>query len=257
MPTAFVMLILDVAVSLVPIMYVANYLRKIGRRPFRLVPGFLPWAVYALVPGAVFFAAVYVVNRVVLGGVLSDVNLAKATSWIICTFIGLFFYSIVQIWVIEKFVQILPGDEETIRGTVPACLHVLALSAYSGLFIEDAGHFLVAFGRLSASVFDRSTVSNIFDGKYYFLAATWVYSLLSCLWLRFLTSTAFAIFEETVGAPRKRRAASRIFFTVMLLCFLMSMEITVIASVFVLVSGNSLMLRHYRLLRTTDDGRRP
>jgi hypothetical protein len=257
MSTAFVMLILDAAVSLVPIIYVANYLRKIGKRPFRLVPGFLPWAVYALAPGAVSFAAVYVVDRVVLGGVLSDVNLAKVTAWIICTFIGLFFYSIVQIWVIEKFVQILPGDEETIRRTVPVCLHVLALSAYSGLFIEDAGHSLVAFGRLAMYLFDRSAAPGILDDEYYLVAATWIYSLLSCLWLRFLTSTAFTIFEETVGAPRKRRAAFRIFFTVMLLCFLMSMEITVIASALVLVSGNSLMLRHYRLLRTTDDGRRP
>lgn len=257
MSEALITLIIYTALAFVPILYVADYLKDIRTRSLGRFPGFTRDLLRMLVPGLFLFSVIHSVNAAVETTEFGEKVFDKPIIWIACTFFSILFYFRLQKRAISSLVGRLPEMSGDPAGNASSYLYCLSLGAYSGVFFGDLYTFLHLLRCLAGATIGWAPMLNQLDFLDHSIVDALFYPLVSCLWLKFLTLTAFSTFEE-VGCRAKVKPVSLfIFMAVMLLCLLFSFDVFIVGSTLFLAMGNFLMLCRYRRVRTLDrDARR-
>lgn len=253
MVDAFIILSFEAIFSLLPVLGIGFFLKWTGllkRRQHSML-------LIAFAVGVMCYLFSYIFAFKLFLAIIGNFELDGSFPGILAMGVGGALHYLLQGAVIRAFFRSPIRDGKAFPENLPFYLFALALGGYSLEFLNDVGYLVKSLGNLADFVVNRSDPFGAMSEVEHTMLDSLLLSVASCLRLVFLTLTVFSISEE-VGGAGKRRYPGMALFSAMAAAdtglLLHSLEELSFVS---LALGNLLMLRYYRHLRTTDDGRRP
>jgi hypothetical protein len=255
MVDAFMTLFVEAAFSFLPILAVYHYLRWTKL----LSNGRYSASLCAFAFGMVCYIFPYMLILKSLSAVLGEFEVNTTFQWVPVMAAGGMLHYLLQRAVVKVFFTVPARSEKEFSENLPLYLFSLALGGYSVEFLDDVEHFVRSLVNLIEFTVERSDPFGAMASVELSVLSSLLLSAASCLWLVFLTLTAFSISEE-VGDAGKRRYLGMALFSAMAAVdiglLLYSLEEFSVVS---LALGNLLMLHYYRRLKAAAGGsaRRP
>jgi hypothetical protein len=253
MTDAFIALSLDAAFSFLPILGVYFYLRwtkLLSSRKYST-----SFCAFAL--GAICYVFPYLFILKFFSATLGDLDVDGTLPWVAVMWAGGVLHYLLQGAVIKVFFRSPAQGGKEFPENLAIYLFALALGGYSMEFLDDVEYFVGSLGNLVDFAVNWSDPFGAMRDIERSMLDSLLLSVASCLWLVFLTLTAFSISEE-VGETGRRRYLGVALFSAMaavdVALLLHSLEEFSVVS---MVLGCLLMLRYYRHLRAAGSARRP